>query len=73
MDSNATDTFKADIVKIVHVSGSTVILRSYKNTFCAHSLQYSRGRVSRTDTENKLLNKVVIFVSLPKKTTLVAS
>ncbi len=68
MDSNATDTFKAqDIVKIVHVSGSTVILRSYKNTFCVHSLQYSRGRVSRTDTENKLLNEVVIFVSLPKK------
>ncbi len=40
IDSNATDTFKAqkgskDSIEIVHVSGSTLILGKYENTFSA--------------------------------------
>ncbi len=46
MDSNRTDTFKAqkgskDIVKIVHVSisGLTLILWSFQNTLCVQRKQ----------------------------------
>ncbi len=51
------------------ISGSSVMLWSYENTFCAQSKQnettlcYSCERVSNTDTEKKKLsNEVIIFV-----------
>ncbi len=48
IDSNTTDTFKAQDIdkRVCHISGSIIILRSYENIFCAPLFNYLFSSVS---------------------------